>query len=64
MSHELENLEDYLHLLLILDKLMRRDGEYSKRCTPECPNFVEKDWNLLQLSIMDIEEKIKIFKSK
>jgi hypothetical protein len=64
MTQELENLEDYLYLFIILDKLMRRDVEYSKRCSPECPSFVEKDWNLLQLSIMDIEEKIKILKFK
>jgi hypothetical protein len=64
MVLELDNLEDYLHLLMILDKLMRKDDVYRQRCTPECPSFVEKDWNLLQLSIMDIEEKIKILKSR
>ncbi len=64
MSLELENLEDYLHLLTILDTFMRKDKVYSQRCTPECPSFIEKDWNLLQLNIMDLEEKIKILKSR
>jgi hypothetical protein len=61
---ELETLEEYLDLLLTLDELMRRDPIYSQRCTPHCPVYVEKRWNMLQLNIMDIEEKISILKSK
>ena len=64
MTSELDNLEDNLHLLLILNQLMKKDDVYSQRCSPDCPGFVEKDWNLLQLSIMELEEKIKILKSK
>lgn len=64
MSLELENLEEHLHLFMILDRLMRHDDVYKQRCTPSCPSFVEKDWNLLQLNIMDLEEKIKVLKSK
>jgi hypothetical protein len=64
MYSELETLQDYLHLLMILDQLMRRDSIYSQRCNPSCPNFVEKDWNLLQLTIMDLEEKINKIKNR
>ncbi len=61
---ELETLEEYLDLFVTLDELMRKDENYSKRCTPNCPNYVEKRWNILQLNIIDIEEKIKKLKSR
>jgi len=55
---KIEIIKEKLRLYLILDELMRKDSIYKMRCQPRCPSYVETDWNLLQLRIIHLEDKI------
>jgi len=57
---ELEELKEELYMLLLLDEFMRKDPLYKNRCDPRTPQYVENNWNKLQLRIINLEEKIRI----
>jgi hypothetical protein len=60
---KIETIKEKLRLYLILDELMRKDPIYKMRCQPSCPSHVETDWNLLQLRIIYLEDKIDKYNS-
>jgi hypothetical protein len=60
---KIETIKEKLRLYLILDNLMRKDPIYKLRCRPECPSYVETDWNLVQMKIIYLEEKIAKYNS-
>jgi hypothetical protein len=60
---KIEIIRDKLRLYLILDDLMRKDPVYKLRCKPECPSYIETDWNTVQIKITYLQDKIDKYMS-
>ena len=63
INHKILNLKERLSLFLLLDDYMRKDPIYQTRCSPNAQGFVEANWNLVQISIINLEEKIEYYES-
>lgn len=63
IHYKIATLKEKLMLMLMLDDYMRKDPIYQSRCSPNSPGFVEANWNLVQISIIKIEEKIDYYES-
>ena len=58
INYKISTLKEKLSLFLLLDEYMRKDPVYQARCSPSAQGFVEANWNLVQINIIKLEEKI------
>jgi hypothetical protein len=63
INHKILDLKEKLSLFLLLDDYMRKDPVYQARCSPNAQEFVEANWNLVQINIIKLEEKIEYYES-
>jgi hypothetical protein len=63
INHKILDLKEKLSLFLLLDEYMRKDPVYQARCSPSAQGFVEANWNLVQINIIKLEEKIEYYES-
>jgi hypothetical protein len=63
INYKILDLKEKLSLFLLLDGYMRKDPVYQTRCSPNAQGLIESNWNLVQINIIKIEEKIEYYES-
>jgi hypothetical protein len=61
--YRIETIKEKISLFLMLDTYMRKDPVYQQRCRPEAPAFVETNWNMVQIKIKHLEDKLEMYET-